>query len=84
MHETLNRQDVLVDPSGQVEIVLWQDQVDSLSEGETYVFKNLRVKDSQYKERYVNPPKVVANFHLHKLMVMKKKCLNWRLFSIQQ
>ncbi|CAB4018425.1 Hypothetical predicted protein [Paramuricea clavata] len=63
LNQTLNKQErILLDPSGQMKILLWQDQVNSIKEGETYIFKNLRVKDNQYKERYVNPPKDCNNY----------------------
>lgn len=38
-------------------ILFWEDHVNSVREGDTYIFKNIRVKDNQYKERYVNPSK---------------------------
>jgi hypothetical protein len=63
LNQTLDKQEgILLDPSGQMKILLWQDQVNSIKEGETYIFKNLRVKDNQYKERYVNPPKDCNNY----------------------
>lgn len=56
--QELNKRDgILVDPTGQINIVLWQEQVNSIEEGQTYVFKHIKVKDNQYGERYVKPPK---------------------------
>lgn len=56
--QELNKQDgTLVDPTGQINIVLWQEQENSIEEGQTYVFKHIKVKDNQYGERYLNPPK---------------------------
>lgn len=60
--ELLKQDGILVDPTGQINIVLWQDQVDSLQEGHTYIFKHIKVKDDQYGERYVNPPKNNAEY----------------------
>lgn len=59
--ELLKQDGILVDPSGQINIlVLWQDQVDSLQEGDTYIFKHIKVKDDQYGEQYVKAPKDTA------------------------
>ena len=58
LNKTLDKQEgILLDPSGQMKILLWEDQVNSIKTGQTYIFKNLRVKDNQYKESYLNPPK---------------------------
>ena len=46
----------IIDPTGQINIALRQDQVDSISEGKTYVFKHIKRKDNQFGERYINPP----------------------------
>ena len=63
LNKTLHKQEgILLDPSGQMKILLWKDQVNSIETGETYIFKNLRVKDNQYKERYLNPPKGGNNY----------------------
>ena len=63
LNKTLDKQEgILLDPSGQMKILLWEDQVNSIETGETYIFKNLRVKDNQYKERYLNPPKGGNNY----------------------
>ncbi len=63
LNKTLDKQEgILLDPSGQMKILLWEDQVNSIETGQTYVFKNLRVKDNQYKERYLNPPKSSNNY----------------------
>ena len=60
--ELLKQDGILVDQSGQINLVLWQDQVDSLQEGYTYIFKHIKVKDGQYGERYVNRPKNTAEY----------------------
>lgn len=40
----------LVEPTGQINVVLWQDQVDSIQEGQTYIFKHIKEKDNPYGE----------------------------------
>ena len=48
----------LVDPSGTIRILLWQKFVDVVTEGDTYVFSDIRVKkDSHTNEIYVNAAK---------------------------
>ena len=37
--------------------------MDSITEGKTYLFKNIIVKENNNKERYVNPPKSVAELN---------------------
>ena len=65
LNKTLDKQEgILIDPSGQMKILLWEDQVNSIETGETYIFKNLPVKDNQYKERYLNPPKGGNNYSI--------------------
>ena len=65
LNKTLDKQEgILIDPSGQMKILLWEDQVNSIETGETYIFKNLRVKDNQHKERYLNPPKGGNNYSI--------------------
>jgi hypothetical protein len=62
-HNVLTKQEgILVDPTGQLKIVLWENQVDSLQEGQTYIFTNIRVKEDYFKERYVNPPKDISDY----------------------
>ena len=55
----LNKVDaLLVDPHGSVKIVLWEDDIHKVKEGETYKFKNLRIKKNKNSgELYVNPAK---------------------------
>ncbi|RMX45678.1 hypothetical protein pdam_00023853 [Pocillopora damicornis] len=38
----------LVEPTGQINVVLWQNQVDSIQEGQTYIFKHIKEKDNPY------------------------------------
>ena len=65
LNKTLDKQErILIDPSGQMKILLWEDQVNSIRTGETYIFKNLRVKDNQYKEHHFNPPKGGNNYSI--------------------
>lgn len=52
----------LVEPTGQINVVLWQDQVDSIQEGQTYIFKHIKEKDNPYGEWCVNPPKDTSNY----------------------
>lgn len=59
--DLLKQDGILVNPSGQINIVLWQDQVGSLQEGHTYIFKHIKVNDDQYGEHYVNPPRNTAH-----------------------
>ena len=45
---------VLVDPTGYIRVVFWEEWVKSVQENATYIFKNLRVKEDNYtKEKYV-------------------------------
>ena len=63
-NQTLLKQEgIIADPNDQIKIVLWEDQVDSITEGKTYLFKNIIVKENNNKERYVNPPKSVAELN---------------------
>ncbi|XP_029209383.2 uncharacterized protein LOC114973125 [Acropora millepora] len=49
---------MLVDPSATMKLVLWADFVDSVLEGNTYTFHNIRVnKDKQTGDIYVNTAK---------------------------
>ena len=56
----MKQEGIIADPNNQIKIVLWEDQVDSITKGKTYLFKNIRVKENNNKERYVNPTKSVA------------------------
>ena len=60
--ELLKQDGTLVDPTGQINIVLWQDQVDSITAGKTYLFKHIKVKDNQFGERYINPPRNATTY----------------------
>ena len=63
-NQTLLKQEgIIADPNDQIKIVLWEDQMDSITEGKTYLFKNIIVKENNNKERYVNPPKSVAELN---------------------
>lgn len=46
---------VLVDPFGSIKIILWEDFVDTIETGNTYLFKNIRLKKDNYNNIiYVN------------------------------
>ena len=48
----------LVDPSGTIRIVLWEEFVSAVAEGNTYIFSDIRVKkDNHTNEIYVNTTK---------------------------
>ena len=48
----------LVDPSGTIRIVLWEEFVSAVAEGNTYIFSDIRVKkDNHTNEIYVNTAK---------------------------
>ena len=49
---------MLVDPSTTMKLVLWADFIDSVLEGNTYTFHNIRVnKDKQTSGIYINTAK---------------------------
>lgn len=49
---------ILVDPTGSIKVVFWQEWVDSVEDGETYTFTNLRVKEDYHShEKFVNTAK---------------------------
>ena len=49
---------ILVDPTGSINGIFWEEWADKLELNKTYVFKNLRVKIDNYtKELYVNTAK---------------------------
>ena len=63
----------LVDPSGTIRIVLWEEFVSAVAEGNTYIFSDIRVKKDNhtiYDEIYVNTAKtgtkITLSDHLHK------------------
>jgi hypothetical protein len=62
-HSTLRKCDgLLVDPSGSVKITLWEDDVGKVTEGETYEFKNLKLKKNNFSgQLYVNPAKGISS-----------------------
>ena len=46
---------VLADPFGSIKIILWESFVDTIETGETYLFKNIRLKKDNYTSVvYVN------------------------------
>ena len=48
----------LVDPSGTIRIVLWEEFVSAVVEGNTFIFSDIRVKkDNHTNEIYVNTAK---------------------------
>ena len=56
--KTHRTEKVLVDPTGYIRVVFWEEWVKSVQENATYIFKNLRVKEDNYtKEKYVNTAK---------------------------
>ena len=49
----------LVDPTGSITVVFWSDWVESVENGKSYIFTNLRIKKTTYtNELYVNTAKV--------------------------
>ena len=49
---------MLVDPTGTLKIILWQEFAHQLNEGDTYIFNNVWVKkDRLTKEIYVDAAK---------------------------
>lgn len=53
----LRRQEAsLVDPTGDIKIILWENDTDQLTEGTTYQLSHNCLKQNQ-GERYLNPPK---------------------------
>ena len=49
-----------MDPSGTIRIVLWEEFVSAVAEGNTYIFSDIRVKKDNhtiYDEIYVNTAK---------------------------
>ena len=54
---SLKKQDVLVaDTTNYIKVVLWEDHVNSLAQGKTYVLENFRL-NKNYNERYLNTAK---------------------------
>ena len=54
---TLKKQEaVIVDGISSIKLVLWESHVDGLEKGETYILRNLWLKESR-GEKYVNTPK---------------------------
>lgn len=53
----LKKQEItLVDPTGNIKVLLWQNDVETLTVGNTYELANIRLKQNR-GERYLNPPK---------------------------
>ena len=50
------REGVLVDVTSSIKVILWENHVDELEEGRTYILRNLRLKESR-GDKYVNTPK---------------------------
>ena len=48
---------VVVDPTASVKVIPWEQFVDCRKEGQTYVFKNLRLKRENNGSMYLNTPK---------------------------
>ena len=49
---------ILVDPTASIQAVFWEEWIDSIEDGKTYVFTNMRVRgDSYTNEKYVNTAK---------------------------
>ena len=44
------RNATIVDPSGSINLTLWEDHCESVTEGETYIFKNIRIKENLNNE----------------------------------
>jgi len=44
----------LVDPTGTIDAIFSEEWSDSVKEGETYIFTNLRVKEDYYTEEKLN------------------------------
>ena len=47
---------VLRDTTSSVKVILWEDYVETLEDGKTYLLENLRLKVTK-SERYLNTPK---------------------------
>ena len=49
---------LLIDPHGTIKLILWEDDIDAIKDGDTYIFKNLRLKKNRLTgDSYVNPAK---------------------------
>lgn len=47
---TCNTTKLIKQDGTQINVVLWQDQADSIQEGQTYIFKHIKEKDNPYGE----------------------------------
>ena len=57
VHGSLKKQEgVLVDETSLIKVILWESHVDELEKGQTYILRNLRLKESR-GEKYMNTPK---------------------------
>ena len=55
------REGLLLDPSGSIKIVLWESDTEKIEEGQTYMFKSLRLKKNRLTgDLYVNPAKDIS------------------------
>ena len=51
----------LVDPSGTIQTVLWEEFVSAVAEGNTYVFSDIRVKKDNHTDKiYVKTAKTAT------------------------
>ena len=50
------QEDILVDETSSIKIILWENEVEKLEKGETYILRNLCLKEC-HGEKYVNTPK---------------------------
>ena len=48
---------VIADPTASVKLILWEESVDTLKEGVTYLLKNLRLRRETGGSIYLNTPK---------------------------
>ena len=66
------------DPSGTLKLVLWEEHVGDVLQGNTYEFCNIRVKNNKYEnEVFVNTVKSCTSIknvhHLHKYYLLPLK-----------
>ena len=49
---------ILVDPTGSIQAVFWEEFIDEIEDGTTYVFTSMRVREDSYThEKFVNTAK---------------------------
>ena len=83
-YRDVNKADaLLIDPHGLFKIVFWGDDIEKVTDGGTYQFKNLRLRHSKNDNSfYVNPAKTDSDITeseaegcaLQKRMVFKSIC----------